>query len=119
MLFKDLKTNLNKDFSSLPLRRLAVLGDSATQFLVQAIKAYGYQEKINFKIFEADFDQLNSEILDADSELYDSDPEFVVVYLSAERLWERFTATPPEFKADFSANILTEIQNWWSTDRYT
>ena len=115
MLFKDLKTNLNEDFSSLPLRRVAVLGDSATQFLTQAIKTYGNEEKINFEIFEADFDQLNREILDADSELYDSDPEFVVLYLSAERLWERFTATAPGSKADFSANILTEIQNWWRT----
>ena len=115
MLFKDLKTNLNEDFSSLPLRRVAVLGDSATQFLTQAIKTYGNEEKINFEIFEADFDQLNREILDADSELYDSDPEFVVLYLSAERLWERFTATAPGSKADFSANILTEIQNWWKS----
>jgi predicted enzyme involved in methoxymalonyl-ACP biosynthesis len=113
MLFKDLRKNLNKDFSSLPLRRLAVLGDSATQFLAQAIKAYGYEEKINFEIFEADFDQLSHQILDDDSELYHSNPEFIVLYLSAERLWERFTATELQARTHFGEQVLAEIQNWW------
>ena len=79
MLFKELKQNLNKDFSSLPKRSLALLGDSATQFLAKAIKAYGYEEKINFEVFEADFDQLDRQILDSESELYHSKPEYIVL----------------------------------------
>ena len=62
MLFQDLRKNLKKDFSSFAAYRLAVLGNSATQFLATAIKAYGYEEKINLEIFEADFDQLDSQI---------------------------------------------------------
>ena len=41
MLFSELKKNLNKDRSGMPERRLALLGDSATQFLAKAIQAYG------------------------------------------------------------------------------
>jgi len=115
VLFKDLKDNLKKDFSGLPLRRLALLGDSATQFLAKAIRAYGYEEKISFEIFEADFDQLNGQILDGDSELYHSDPEFIVLYLSAERLWDRFAGTELKARANFAGQILSEIQNWWYT----
>ena len=70
MLFKDLKRNLNKDFSALPPCRLALLGDSATQFLAKAIRAQGYDEKLSLEIFEADFDQMDRQILDPNSELY-------------------------------------------------
>src|SRR5438105_11191271 len=93
MLFRQLKQNLTKDFSALPIRRLALLGDSATQFLAKAIKGYGYEEKINFEIFEADFDQLHCQILNSESELYRSNPEYIVLYLSSEKLLDRFART--------------------------
>jgi len=115
MLFADLKQNLGKDFSALPKRRLALLGDSATQFLAKAIKGYGFEEKINFEIYEADYDQLNSQILDAHSELYHSQPEYIVLYLSAEKLLDRFCATSLDARSGFGDQVLSEIQNWWST----
>ena len=91
MLFRELKKNLSRDFSKLPVRRLALVGDSATQFLAKAIKAYGYEEKINLEIFEAEFNQLDHQILDPTSELYHSNPEFIVLYLSAEKYWASTT----------------------------
>jgi FkbH-like protein len=115
MNFSDLKQNAGRDFSTFPKRRLALLGDSATQFLAKAIKGYGYEERINFEIYEADFDQLNSQILDANSELYHFQPEYIVLYLSAEKLLERFAATGLDARAKFGEQILSEIQNWWTT----
>ena len=115
MLFAELKQNLTRDFSALPKRRLALLGDSATQFLAKAIKAYGYCEKINFEVYEADFDQLNSQILDPNSELYHSQPEYIVLYLSAEKLLDRFATTPLEARTDFAGQITSEIESWWTT----
>jgi FkbH-like protein len=115
MLFKELKSNLNKDFSSLPGCRLALLGDSATQFLAKAVKGYGYEEKINFEIFEADFDQLDRQILDPESELYHSNPEFIVLYLAAEKLLDRFAATGLEARTRFGGQVISEIRNWWET----
>jgi FkbH-like protein len=115
MHFKDLKENLSKDFSSLPIRRLALLGDSATQFLSKAIKGFGYEEKINFEIFEAEFDQLDRQIFDSASELYASKPEFIVLYLSSEKLLNRFAATPIESRNAFGDHVISEIRNWWET----
>ena len=115
MFFKDLKRNLTKDFSGMPARRLALLGDSATQFLGKAIRGHGYDEKINFEIFEADYDQLDRQILDPSSELYHSKPEFVVLYLSSEKLWKRFAATDTKAKSSFADQILSELKNWWLT----
>jgi FkbH-like protein len=113
MLFQELKRNLSKDFSSFPARRLAILGDSATQFLAQAIKGYGFEEQINFDIFEADFDQLDRQILDSESELYRSNPEFIVLYLSVERLWARFVAADPGARSNFADEVLSQIKDWW------
>lgn len=113
MTFKDLKRNLTKDFSVLPVRRLALLGDSATQFLAKAIRGHGYEEKINFEIFEADYDQLDRQILDPNSELYHSNPEFIVLYLSSEKLWKRFAHLDPKAKPLFADQILSNLKNWW------
>ena len=115
MLFKDLKANLIKDYSGLPVRRLALLGDSATQFLAKAIRGHGFEEKINFEIFEADYDQLDRQILDPGSELYHSNPEFIVLYLSSEKLWKRFAHLDPKAKAQFADQILSDLKNWWLT----
>ncbi len=113
MLFKDLKRNLTKDFSVLPVRRLALLGDSATQFLAKAIRGHGYEEKINFEIFEADYDQLDRQILDPGSELYHLNPEFILLYLSSEKLWKRFAHLDPKAKPLFADQILSDLKNWW------
>jgi FkbH-like protein len=115
MLFSELKKNLNKDFSAFPARRLALLGDSATQFLAKAIRAFGYEEKLNFEIFEADFDQLDRQVLDPDSELYRSNPEYIVLCSSAEKLWDRFSETQPETRINFAARTLSELRNRWET----
>lgn len=97
-----------------PSRRLAVLGDSSTQFLARAIRNCGTEERINFDIFEADFDQLGRQILDAGSELYQFKPEYMVLFPCSERLWERFCAVEQNEKEGFAEHILSEIQNWWA-----
>lgn len=111
--YKDLKENLNKDFSPWPVRRVALLGDSATQFLAKAIRGQGFEEKMNLEVIEADFDQMERQILDPASELYEAKPEFIILYPSAERLWGRFAATAPEAKARFADQVLGQIEAWW------
>jgi FkbH-like protein len=115
MHFKDLKRNLDKDFSGLPVRRIAVLGDTATQFLAVALRGHGYGEGINFEIFEADYDQLDRQIADPDSVLYRSNPEFVVLYVSSEKLWKRFVALDLADRPVFADRVLEEVTNWWRT----
>ena len=115
VLYRDLLNNLEKDFSALRPCRVAILGDSATQFLAKAIKARGYDDGLACEVFDADFDQVDRQILDSASELYHAQPEFVVLYLCAEKLWSRFAATPMAQRGQFSERILAEIQNWWKT----
>lgn len=115
MDFGQLRRNLDKDFTSFPKVRVALLGDSATQFLGKAIRGHGYEEKLDLEIFEADFDQLDRQILNSDSELYEARPDLIIIYTSVEKLWRRFAATAPEARQSFSEQILAEIRNWWQS----
>jgi FkbH-like protein len=113
MGFRDLKKNLSKDFSGFPIRRLALIGDSATQFLAQAICGQGFDEKINFQIFEAEFNQFNTQLLDSGSELYRSKPDYVILYLASEMLQDRFARMEPRTRECFADHVVSELETWW------
>ena len=86
MRFLELKKNLNKEFSGLKKARVALLGDSATQFLAQAIRGYGWEVGFDLEIFEADYDQIDRQILYGSSELYQSRPDYVILFQSAQKV---------------------------------
>jgi FkbH-like protein len=64
-------------------------------------------------MFEADFNQLDHQILDAHSEMYETDPEYIVLYLCVEKLWTTFAATETNIRTDFAERTLSKIHNWW------
>jgi FkbH-like protein len=100
--FQELKKNLKKDFSGHKSIKLAVLGDSATQLYVQAIKGYGYEAGLHFDIFEADYDQIERQAFDPTSELYSFSPDFVVVFYCTNKLLKKFGKLSTAGKTSFS-----------------
>lgn len=93
MRFLELKKNLKKDFSDLKKLKIALLGDSATQHLAQAIRGHGYEVGFNLEVFEADYDQIDRQILYGGSELYQSQPEYVILFQSTQKLRQKFYST--------------------------
>lgn len=84
--FKTLKNNLKKDISMLPSIKVALLGDTATQFLTTALKGVAVERGFNIEMFEADFNQVERQLLDATSELYTFDPDYIIVFQSTHKL---------------------------------
>ena len=78
--FNELKKNLKKDYNSFTKVDLAILGDSATQLLNVSIKGCSYEYKINLNIYEADYNQIEYEILNQDSNLYKVQPKYILIY---------------------------------------
>src|SRR6188508_2564622 len=113
--FGELKKNLKKDFSALPVKKIAILGDTSTQLLVQAIKGIGYDEGINLEIFEAEYDQIDHEIFDAGSELYSSSPEFVVIFHSVQKLLNKYNNLSEGQKKTFAFDTLEHFNELLST----
>jgi len=90
--------------------RLAILGDSATQFIVQAIKGYGVERLLNIDIFEADFDQIDRQILDPSSELYEFAAEFVFVFQSSHKLLQAYNKLVWDTRNDFAQERIVHIR---------
>ncbi len=108
--FTQLKKNLKKDFSSLPVLKIALLGDTPTQLLNQAIRGYGYLLGWNIEIWEADFDQIDRQILDPESELYKQSFDFILLFPSAQKLLTKFYKTKKEKKAVFVQSHTAYLQ---------
>jgi FkbH-like protein len=109
--FQSLKKNLKKDFSDLKTIRLAVLGDSATQMYVQALKGYGYNLGINFEIFEADYNQIELQIYESNSELCQFKPGFVIIFYCVNKLFKKFGKLDKSEKTDFSSNQINSYES--------
>ena len=81
---------------------MAVLADSATQLLTQAIRGYGVETGIHFDVYEADYNQVNNEVFNRGSHLYALQPAFVLVNLSTEHLLKVFYHTSREQRGHFA-----------------
>jgi len=112
--FKELKNNLKKDCSGFKIIKIAILGDSATQLLVQAIKGYGYTEKINFEIYEAYYRQIEQEIINLDSKLYEYNPEFIIIFESTEKLINDFYKLDKVNQKNYADIQIERIKNLWN-----
>jgi len=93
--FAQLKKNLKKDFSGLPALKVAILGDSATQLLAQALRGAGYEEGFDLQIWEADFNQIERQVFDDNSELYEYKPDIVLLFHSTHKLLAKYNKLKP------------------------
>ncbi len=107
MEFKDIKANLKKDFTGFKKVKVALLADSSTQYLAQAIRGMGYEKKLDIEVWEADYDSIDLTISDAASELYSFKPDFTFVFLSSHKLKKKFykSGSNPHFADDTLAYL--------------
>ena len=86
---QELKRNLKRDNSSLPNIKVALAGDTATQLLTTAIRGMGVERGYNIDIYEAEYSQVEQQLLSPDSELLRFDADFVIIFQSTHKLGER------------------------------
>jgi FkbH-like protein len=115
MTFQELKRNLKKDRTGFARVKLAVLGDSPTQLLVQAIRGAGYDRRLDITVYEADFNQVERQICDHGSELYSFGPEIVLVFESGHALLQKYNTTGIYERASFADMQLRRIQRLLDT----
>ena len=83
--FKTLKKNLKTIPAGLSSVKVALLGDTATQFLATAIRGEGVDRGLDINLFEADFNQVQQQFFDPGSELYAFQPDYIVVFQSTHK----------------------------------
>lgn len=112
MTFLELKKNAKKDASQFSQKaKLAVLGDSATQLLCVALKGYAYAKQLALEIFDADYDQIELQTADKNSELYKFAPDFALLFMCTEKLYQKFNASAE--RINFAEITARQIFSYW------
>lgn len=92
--------------------KMALLGDSATQFLAEALLGYAAVRGLDVDLFEAGIGQIDMQILHGQSDLYRHEPDFIVVFRSNRQLYDDFCKReqiPEAFAADVLHGVRTQI----------
>jgi FkbH-like protein len=113
--FSQLKRNLKNDFAELKSIKIALLGDTATQFLDIALRGIGYDYGFNLEIFQADFNQIERQVFDPSSELYNFKPELVIIFQSTHKLVSKYSKLKPEAYVNFADEHMDSIASLHST----
>lgn len=108
----QLKKNLKQDNTALPLIKIALAGDTATQLLSTAIRGMGVERGYNIDLFEAEYNQVERQFLDLSSELYQFDADFIVIFQSTHKLGEHHSLLSTDQQAtmaDDRINFLASV----------
>ena len=97
------------DKEKAPAYKIALLGDSSTQLLAKALKQQLKKSGIQFDFYESDYNQIDQQILDPSSELYEFSPNFIILFQNAHKLLRKFYSKP-ENQKNFSETEL-ELTN--------
>ncbi len=111
--FAELKKNLKKDYTGLSPLRLALLGDTATQFLGQALRGAGYAEGYDLKLWEADFNQVERQVFDPGSELYEYNPDIIIIFQSSHKLLGAYNKLNAETYSSLAESRLQMVNSMY------
>lgn len=93
--------------------KLAVLGTCATQFFSQCIEGYAHLEGLNLDVFDADYNQLDAQLRNPLSETYEYSPDYILLYIATEKLYEEFMELSIDDKILFADNLMCKIRGYW------
>lgn len=111
--FRTLQKNSRKECNGAKAS-ICIMGDVATQFLAQSVKGYGYECNLNLNVVDIDYNQIDMQTMDADSELYTSKSAYILIYMSAEKLYEKFCHTDISLRdkfAEIQIEYIKEVHN--------
>ena len=95
----ELKKALKNETNGLPQIKIALLGDTATQLLTTALRGMAVTRGYKTEFFEAEYSQVERQLLDQTSDLYQFDAEFIVIFQSTHKLGEHHSMLNVEQQA--------------------
>lgn len=94
-------------------KRLAVIGDCATQQLATALRGESVRRGFVLDVFDADYDQMEAQLLDLQSEVYTFQPDYILLFASLEKLKLRFYDTAPAARTGFASAEMERFTALW------
>ncbi|MBQ7668300.1 MAG: HAD family hydrolase [Clostridia bacterium] len=93
--------------------RLVVLSNVSTQFFSSALQGYAKLQNINLNILDTDYNQIDFQLTDINSETYKFSPDYILLYISTEKLYEEFLDTNINERQNFADSTIERIKNYW------
>jgi predicted enzyme involved in methoxymalonyl-ACP biosynthesis len=85
--YKELKRKaLAAETADMDTVRAALLCDTASQFLAAALKGVAAERGFRLDLFEADYNQVESQFFNPASEFHAFNPEYAIVFQSTHKL---------------------------------
>ncbi|KQT15524.1 hypothetical protein ASG31_14790 [Chryseobacterium sp. Leaf404] len=112
--FSELKKLAKLEHSDSKKVKVALLGDTATQFLNVALKGTAAEEGFNLKMFEADFGQISRQILDATSEYYEFEADYTIIFESSHKLLNQYYKSYSD-QLNFAENKVNAVEELYNT----
>ena len=97
--------------------RVALLGDFATQLFRIALLGAGKKYGMLFEIYEADYDQIDLQVMNPSSELYDFRPNYVFILHNNVSLKQKFYAS--KRKKSFGMSFIERLNYYYNTIQST
>lgn len=113
--FTSLKKAAKQEIPLAQAKKIAILGDCATQHLATAIKGMAYLRGSALDIYDADFNQIFAQIMDEGSELHAYAPDLVLIVMCVEKLQEAYRTTAEENRTHFAEDTARMISRYWDT----
>lgn len=95
--------------------KIAVVGDAPTQLICKNLGRQLEQAGFKSEIMDADYDQVHAMILNTSSEVYEFNPQFILLFQSSYKLYKKYVHTPFEERKDFAIKVFADIENLWQT----
>ena len=109
--FQELKKLVKHCPEGLPQIKVALVGDTATQFLATALKGTAIERGWQMDLFEAEYNQVERQFLDPTSDLYAFDADFIVLFQSTHKLGEKHCLLSPDQQMTLADERLAFIQS--------
>lgn len=109
LTFNQIKKKIKTDLTNYPVVKLAVVGDTATQLLCTAIRGMGVERGYNIDLFEAEYNQVERQLLDPTSDLYEFNADFIVIFQSTHKLGEHHSMLNAEQQASLADDRINFI----------
>ncbi|MDO4189617.1 MAG: HAD-IIIC family phosphatase [Lachnospiraceae bacterium] len=110
--FSELKKTSKKNVEGKEYK-VAVLSNVASQLFSLGIKGALKAEGINASVFDADYNQIDAQLLDKSSETFAFAPELIVLYISTDKIYEEFLDLDSSLRSIFAENMIKKIESYW------
>ena len=112
LTFKELKKQAKLDIEG-DEYRVAVLGNVSTQLLSLGIKGSLKSQGINAAVFDADYNQIDAQLLSETSETYSFNPDVIMLYIATDKLYEEYLDEDIASRSSFAEMYLSKITKYW------